>query len=889
MDLKNCEDEPIHRPESIQDIGYLIAISPTGKIEVVSSNIANFIFQHSADSLIGQSFYKLLEDPDQAMQICMDITGDIQKKNMRQFLYYTFQKGILKDCFGTNQKALVYNSGNLLVLEFEPIALKDQAAVKNREINFPRISPRSDFKRSCQEIAEWVKELTGYDRVMIYKFDPEANGQVIAEAKIDKLESFLGLTYPATDIPAQARRLYTLNWIRMIADVDGKTPELLPSVKSTKRPYLDMSHSGLRSVSPIHLQYLRNMGVKASLSVSLVVEGHLWGLIACHHYSEPVTISSSHRNKLEQVGQMVSYQLAAKESEAAANRLMERLYMVDSAIPSSDEINNVLEALGENSQKVLALLSAAGFCYYHNNKIEVIGECPSKAVIKKIISKAVKNQPNSNFYEKSSTLLKSDTNDEIAGFMLTPIASESNQLGTIWFRKETTQYKDWAGQPKDLKEASDENRLTPRGSFTLWRQTIKGQCDEWTNIDVRVAEKFGKFVISAVLKELNTAKKDVHRLKQVEKAKDQFLANISHELRTPLNAIMGWAQIALNKAATEADRVNALEVILSSANTQSALVNDLLDYTKIISGKLKLNLTSVHLPSLVDEIAESFAVAAEAKNISIARYNRNHSLVTMGDEKRIKQIIVNLVSNAIKFSPEGGTIALSIKKSEGAIILSVEDEGVGLSEQDCLRVFNRFEQAIEGEKAGGMGLGLSICKHLVEMHGGHISAESQGIGKGSLFTVVFPPVSIALQDQKDDYCEEEEKNLKTEDDLKGLVILIAEDQVDALNFLEKALNMQGAKILRAKDGREAHAILKKVKIDLMISDIGMPNLNGIDLIKLVRNNPSNYSNLPCIALTAYSFPKDRVKALNAGFDAYVSKPVNIEELLAVIKKELNRR
>lgn len=741
---------------------------------------------------------------------------------------------------------------------------------------------RSSLMEQAQEVATWVKGYTGYDRVMVYRFDQENNGEVIAEAKEQILEPFLGLNYPASDIPAQARALYKLNWIRIIADVDGEQAGIYPDIR-TGRKHIDMTHSMSRSVSPIHLQYLRNMEVKASLSVSIVINDRLWGLIACHHYA-PLYLSMQKRLNLEVLGQSFSHQLGSKEAEERASRTFERNEALHELILRLSKKKTLQAALDKMGKDLLKLQDACGFVYFSRGKFIKVGDTPTNDQISRLIQESKQGDLQATKYSHRQKDLPFPSQD-IAGYLLSWLSLDKADVGTLWFRKEKIHQINWGGKPKAPNLPKAE-RLSPRGSFELWQETVKGESQRWSEADVLVSEKFNTYFAFHVVNKLLEAEVTVKKLQEADKAKDQFLANISHELRTPLNSILGWSQIALNRSATSQDKEDALRVIQNNAQTQSQLIKDLLDYSQIITGNLKLDVQQVYLPDIVNSVCEGFAAAAIAKNIKLCRSSEGHSLSVIGDPIRVKQIIWNLVSNAIKFSPHDSSVEVRLAKTDRAVSISVQDYGRGLDRDEMDLVFERFKQLDKDHKKKGLGLGLAIVKQLIELHGGEVSASSEGRGRGTIFQVEFPTVPVAFVDSESPKVSiYDEDELGSGGEFENLNVLIVEDETDAASFLQKVLSLQGANVKTAGNGIEALNLLSSdPKQNLVISDIGMPEMDGYELIKSLRSSPrSEVSSIKAIALTAYSYPKDRIRALEHGFNSYISKPVSTEELFAVIK------
>ena len=371
-------------------------------------------------------------------------------------------------------------------------------------------------------------------------------------------------------------------------------------------------------------------------------------------------------------------------------------------------------------------------------------------------------------------------------------------------------------------------------------------------------------------------------------AKDEFLATLSHELRTPLNAILGWVRLMNSGSLDPATTKRALEIIERNTRLQAQLIEDLLDVSRIISGKLRLDLRPASMSSVVDVAIDSVRPTADAKHIQLEFHSTAESDSVLIDQARMQQVIWNLLSNALKFTPEGGRVTISVSGAHSTLAVRVEDTGAGISAEFLPYVFDRFRQedAATTRAHGGLGLGLSIVRHLVELHGGAVRAESAGEGHGSAFIVELPIVQTpALQKA---YGTAAPPALDDLPSLKGVRVLVVEDEADALALVAAVLRRQGAEVTTAASAALALEALEQSVPDVLLSDIAMPGTDGFALIRAVRAR-AEWSRIPAAALTAFVTPSDRGKVLLAGFDTHVPKPVEPAELTAVVAALANRR
>ncbi|MDT5269306.1 MAG: hypothetical protein QOH49_1492 [Acidobacteriota bacterium] len=373
---------------------------------------------------------------------------------------------------------------------------------------------------------------------------------------------------------------------------------------------------------------------------------------------------------------------------------------------------------------------------------------------------------------------------------------------------------------------------------------------------------------------------------QANHLKDEFLATVSHELRTPLTAILGWSNMLLTGRLDEAARERALETIHRNAQAQNQLISDLLDISRIISGKLRLDLRTVDLPSIIEAAVEATRPAAEAKGVSLTTTLNRRAGPVNGDADRLQQVIWNLLTNAIKFTPEGGKVLITLESVHSRVEITVHDTGIGIDDEFLPHVFDRFRQADPGTNRvhGGMGLGLSIVRQLVELHGGTVRAESEGEGKGTTFIVSLPFVALHEATQRGKRTLPAAfGELECPPSLPGLRVLVVDDEADTLDMLRAVLEHCQIEVITAGSAAEALEALVQSRPDVLISDLGMPGEDGFALIAKVRKLPAESGGqIPAAALTAYVRSEDRVKVLRAGFQLHVPKPIEPAELVTVV-------
>ncbi|WP_229424970.1 ATP-binding protein [Massilia sp. Se16.2.3] len=371
--------------------------------------------------------------------------------------------------------------------------------------------------------------------------------------------------------------------------------------------------------------------------------------------------------------------------------------------------------------------------------------------------------------------------------------------------------------------------------------------------------------------------------------KDEFLATLSHELRTPLSAIPGWAQVLRRGGKDQNDLQRGLQTIERNARAQAQLIEDLLDMSRITSGKVLLDMQTLSPQGFVDAAIDTVRPAAEAKNIRIEkRYEASPGMIA-GDPARLQQVVWNLLSNAIKFTPRDGLVTVELGQRDGSVMVTVRDTGAGIGPEFITHVFERFRQADASmtRRHGGLGPGLAIVKHLIEQHGGTVRAESAGEGRGASFTIELPLAKIVPNTARSRGLALGSPPPVAPDltyrDLEGASVLVVDDDRDARELIARILTDCRARVRIAASAREAFASLQADMPDLLISDLGMPEVDGFELLSWVRALPRDRGGLlPAVALTAFARSEDRLRALEAGFSSHISKPVEPSELIAAV-------
>ncbi|MEH1826832.1 MAG: response regulator [Nostoc sp.] len=457
--------------------------------------------------------------------------------------------------------------------------------------------------------------------------------------------------------------------------------------------------------------------------------------------------------------------------------------------------------------------------------------------------------------------------------------SESHNLAPYF------QPGDYAKLLQELKQTGD----SPEREVLLRRADGN---EIWVQISQTVSANDQITVIDGIIEDI-TARKQAEQqreqLLQLEQAarteaeaanriKDEFLSVLSHELRSPLNPILGWCKLLTSNQLKEPKKTEALAIIERNAKLLAQMIEDLLNISQILQGKLSLNIYSVNLVSVISLVLESVQLAAQTKNIQLHSVLTPNACFVLGDPTRLQQVFWNLLFNAIKFTPAGGSVEIRLEQVDTQAEIQVTDTGQGISHDFLPYVFDKFRQADSktSRKFGGLGMGLAIVKHLVELHGGQVRAESFGEGQGSTFTVRLP--LMTMQTQTNTNIKEFDHHLN----LNGIRVLVVDDEVDSKELAYFILQEYGAEVISVGSPFKVISTLTDFQPDVLVLDIGMPEMDGYMLLEQIRSLPSQGGQIPAIALTAYAGKLDKQQAISAGFQAHLSKPVDIAQLVEVI-------
>lgn len=918
VDLTNCDREPIEIPNAIQPHGILIVFSRSDlTIAQVSAN---------TEALLGINPHELLGKP---LATCLnqEYVDQIKCWIERDFTRSVPLKINIKKL---NKKRLfngiIHRIGdNLIVLELEPGDNTERYSFDGLfQITkgiLSQMQKAANLTEMCQTITKEVRKVIEFDRVMVYKFDATGAGEVIAEEKLDEMESYLGLHYPQSDIPRQAKRLYAINLLRIIPDINYQPVGILrldagaiaQSGKTTDDRPLDLSLSVLRSVSPIHIEYLQNMGVGASMSISLIEDGKLWGLIACHHQTARF-IPYEIRTICEFIAQVMSLELASKEAQEDMDYKIFLKSVESQLIKSLAQPGEITEELVKNQDNLLALVGATGAAICAESQLVTVGNTPPVAELQDLIDWLGDRFDRDIFVTDSLASLYPQATEfkDVGSGLLALCITKVQKNYVLWFRPEILQLVNWAGNPYKPNQVEADGSLTlfPRKSFELWQQTVRLKSLPWKPWEIEAAMEVRGAIVEIILRksdelaaihqsELYAQLQETNQeLARATRLKDEFLANMSHELRTPLNAILGMTEALQEQVFGKINeqQLRALQTVENSGTHLLELINDILDLAKIEAGQIELKFTQITVSQLCQSSLLFVKQQALQKRIQIKLQIAPHLPILMVDERRIRQVLINLLNNAIKFTHEKGSVTLDVRLEPptsqaklavdrnipSLIRFAVIDTGIGIKPEDIKKLFHPFVQidSALNRQYTGSGLGLSLVKQIVEMHGGNVAVQSE-LGVGSCFSFNLPwdiplPVPEHLSASPPEPMPSE-----TVTQLSPL-ILLAEDNEANISTLSSYLEAKGYRIVLAKNGLEAIAVTKAQVPDLILMDVQMPEMDGLEAMRQIRSD-RQFAHIPIIALTALAMTGDRERCLEAGASDYLTKPVKLKQLASTIQ------
>ena len=748
-DMTNGEQEPIHSPGLIQPHGVLFVLQePQLEILQVSNNTFQMIGLHPQE-LLNKNLRDLL-DSRQIGAIEKCLSEDFENSNPLKAL-------IRNQDMSSSFDGIIHRSHGLLILELEPTQIEEDVDFFSfyHLVKSPvaKMQNASSLQNLSQVLVKEVRRLTGFDRVVIYQFNAEENGKVIAEAKLESLSPYLGLHYPASDIPEPARQLFTRNWLRLMPDVNYQSVELTPSHNSVGNNSLDLSLSVLRSASPCHLEYLKNMGVAASMTISLVKDKKLWGLIACHHQSIKF-VPYELRTICEFLGQVLSLEMPSKEDKENLAYEMKLKTIQSKFVEFIPQTEDFIDSLAKSESNLLDLVGASGAAVFWEGRFIALGETPDEADVQDLI-KWVEAQFHDNVFCTDSlpkTYPVAERFKDVASGLLAVSISKTQKNYILWFRSEVIQTVNWGGNPNESVELRDGNlRLSPRKSFELWQETVRFKSLPWKSCEINAALELRSAIIGIMLRKADELAKINIELESSNRELDSFAYIASHDLKEPLRGIHNYSSFLIEDYADvlSEDGVSKLQTLVNLTQRMETLINSLLHFSRL--GRMELSLQKTDLNELLQHVIAILRINLKEATVDI-RIPRTLPSVRC-DPVQVNEVFSNLIGNAIKYNDKAdkwveiGFLDLdsseerNIQEGEAIepyVVLYVRDNGIGIREKHLEAIFRIFKRLHgPGQYGGGTGAGLTIARKIVERHGGKIWVEST-YGEGSTFYFTLP-------------------------------------------------------------------------------------------------------------------------------------------------------
>jgi two-component system, chemotaxis family, sensor kinase Cph1 len=875
--LANCDREPVQAPGCVQAHGALLVLRP-GDLTILQAT-------ESTSELLGAAPADLVGAP-----VASAIGGDAAARLEEMLELKDLERNPLhvitlqRDRQGPPLVITMHTLEGSAIVELEPELEPPSESPDYFRLlreTLGRIHATDSLTELCELATREIRALTGFDRVMIYRFHPDGSGEVMAESCSDALPSWLGLRYPAADIPASARDIYLRSWVRCVADVAGELAELVPLVNpETGRP-LEMIHCALRGPSVMYTEYLANIGVHASMTMSIRREEHLWGMIACHHHAGPKPVSFVMRAACELLAQVFSLLHHAVEQREALDQQMclDSLHarLVERARkPDGDAL--LLSSMLEGGPSLLDGVSAEGVAIFHDGHWSRRGATPDVNALDALAQWLEERQSTgfgADVYATDSLAQEHPPAaayiDRAAGTLAFSI-QQPQRIVVAWFRPETARTVRWRGDPDEKARATGPHgeRLTPGRSFALWQESVRGRSTPWTGVEIEAASRLYAMLERCALE---------NALRAADHQKDVFIATLAHELRNPLAPISTSLRVLESAPANSAASDHARCVMDRQIRHMVRLIDDLLDISRISQGRIELRREPIDLHAAVERAIEVARPVIDAARQILIVSATGEPLPVDIDPFRVTQVIGNLLNNSAKYTPAGGRIEVESQRQDGHAVVQVRDTGIGITSEMLPKVFDLFaqdERALN-KAQGGLGIGLSLAHELVRLHGGTLVAESPGVGRGSTFTIRLPLSEQAPAER----VAAAPRRQQAAGGVAGRRVLVVDDNVDAAESLAMLLELFGQDVRVAHDGPSALALAAEHTPELAFLDIGLPGMDGHELARRMRADPA-LRHTKLVALTGWGTEEDKQRSREAGFDEHLIKPVDLAKIRGVL-------
>ncbi|MBE9004291.1 GAF domain-containing protein [Fortiea sp. LEGE XX443] len=733
VDLTNCDKEPIHIPGSIQPHGIILALQePELTIVQISCNTLDILgIPHT--QLLNQPLTKIFDDEQ------VDLLKNSFNQEELQFinpLELTIKVGLNNLDFD----GIIHRANGVFVLELEPNLLpKTSSYFKFYHVvkqSMSKLQTANTVIELSQMLAKEVKKITGFDRVMVYRFDENWHGAVIAEEKPESLTSYLGLHYPASDIPQQARKLYIQNWLRLVPNSNYQPAVIVPANNPVTQQPLDLSGSTLRSVSSLHIEYMHNMGVTASMSITLMKNQKLWGLISCHHQS-PKYVPYEIRNACEFLGQMTSIELGNKEDSEDTEYKIQLKSILSKLVQYMSLEKNFVDGLINYQPNLLNLVNAQGAAVCFAGEFFTLGNTPKKRYLQNLVEWINQNLHEEIFYTDSLSQVYAEAEEfrDVASGLIMLRFSKTQKNYVLWFRPEVIYTVNWGGNPHKPVEITTNGslRLSPRKSFELWKERVQLKSLPWKTCEVNAARELRSAIVDVVLRKVDELAQLNIELERSNNELDAFAYIASHDLKEPLRGIHNYSNFLIEdygETLNEEGKAK-LKTLIRLTQRMEDLIDSLLHFSRL--GRVDLSMQQTDINLVVERSLDLLSARIEDMGVEI-RIPRLLPTVYC-DRIQVGEVFNNLIANAIKYNEKDQKwIEIGyLEHPNQPVIFYVQDNGIGILDKHFDSIFRIFKRLHGPSKyGGGTGAGLTITKKIVERHGGKIWVESK-YGEGTTF------------------------------------------------------------------------------------------------------------------------------------------------------------
>ncbi|WP_020471125.1 ATP-binding protein [Zavarzinella formosa] len=731
-DLMSCDREPIHIPGRIQPQGVLLAVDfKDFTVRQASENLHTITGSPTADLLGGP------------------LAGVIGEEGVRHLSgrLRRLVSGERPECLETvrlgpsgqekKYDLIAHRNNGKIILEFESIVTEEFPETHSAlESLLGQLETAKTLAELSNQTAAEARRLTGFDRILVYLFDEEGNGTVLGEDRNENLPSYLGLRFPASDIPRQARELYRVSHVRIIPDVDYQAVGVL-----AERPFtepLDLTHAILRSVSPVHLEYMRNMRTIASMSVSILRDGQLWGLISGHH-ATPRRIPFTIRRSCDLFAKAFALRLSALERTQELERRVEVRALFSKLLAVMAGRGDYVRGLLENAHELLSFVDAGGAAVVSESFCEVVGETPTKEQIRELANWLFAGGHTEVFHSESLATVFPPAGEfgSTASGLLAIGVSKLHAGYVMWFRPEVVRTVNWAGDPaKSMTPAPGGERISPRQSFEMWKETVRGKSLSWREAEVEAAIELRNAIVGVVLRKAEEMADLTAELTRSNSELESFSYSVSHDLRAPLRHVVGYAEMlkdSVSDRLTETDQ-RYIRTIIESSEFAGMLVDKLLAFSRM--GRMEVVRTKVDLNKLVEEIRRQLIAPDSERRIT---WKIEPLPPVRGDQTMLRMAMQNLMENAVKYSRDREEAIIEITGHEEGkeTIIAVRDNGIGFDMRYVDKLFGIFQRLHRVEEYEGTGIGLANVRRVISRHGGRTWAEAI-VGQGAVFYFSLP-------------------------------------------------------------------------------------------------------------------------------------------------------